>query len=147
MARPTTTPSAAAADQRPFLDAAFYWRFNAFALTGVALLGIVLTAMDHPGLFGSRVLAFDWPHNLLHVVLAGVAFLFGFAALPRRLVRSLAIVFGFAYGGLGLFGFFVPTLGAMHLEVTEDLLHLALGAWGLVVGFGSKARDAPHRVR
>ena len=131
LATPTTT-------RNPMIDPAVYWRVSAFALTAVALLGIVLTAMDQATLLGSDFLAFDWSHNVLHVVLAGAAFLFGFANLPARLVRTFAIVFGFVYGGLGVLGFFVADLGISHLELGENLVHLALGAWGLVAGFGSR---------
>jgi hypothetical protein len=132
LATPTTT-------RNPLIDPALYWRVSAFALTAVALLGIVLTAMDQATLLGSDFLAFDWSHNVLHVVLAGAAFLFGFANLPANLVRTFAIVFGFVYGGLGVLGFFVADLGIIHLELGENLVHLALGAWGLAAGFGSKA--------
>ena len=132
LATPTT-------NRNPIMDPAVYWRFSAFALTAVALLGIVLTAMDQADLLGAGFLAFDWSHNILHVVLAGAAFLFGFGNLPANLVRTFAIVFGFVYGGLGVLGFFVADLGVIHLELGENLVHLALGAWGLVAGFGSKA--------
>jgi hypothetical protein len=124
----------------PVMDPTVYWRVSAFALTAVALLGIVLTAMDQAALLGANFLAFDWTHNILHVVLAGAAFLFGFANLPANLVRTFAIVFGFVYAGLGVLGFFVSDLGGiMHLELGENLVHILLGAWGLVAGFGSRA--------
>ena len=132
-------PATLTGSRSPMLDPTLYWRISAFALTAVALLGIVLTAMDQAGLLGGAFLAFDWSHNVLHVVLAGAAFLFGFANLPARLVRSFAIGFGFVYGGLGVLGFFVADLGVVHLELGENLVHLALGAWGLIAGFGSKA--------
>src|SRR5687767_13788222 len=125
--------------RNPIVDPAVYWRSSAFALTAVALLGIVLTAMDQADLLGSGFLAFDWSHNILHVVLAGAAFLFGFGNLPAHLARTFAIVFGFVYGGLGVLGFFIADLGVIHLESGENLVHLLLGAWGLVAGFGSKA--------
>lgn len=123
----------------PVLNPTVYWRVSAFALTAVALLGIVLNAMDQGTLLGADFLAFDWSHNVLHVVLAGAAFLFGFGNLPTRLVRTFAIVFGVVYAGLGVLGFFVAEVGPIHLELGENLVHLLLGAWGLVTGFGSKA--------
>jgi hypothetical protein len=132
LATPATT-------RNPVMDPALYWRVSAFALTAVALLGIVLNAMEQGALLGADFLAFDWTHNLLHVVLAGAAFLFAFGNLPATLVRTFAIVFGFVYAGLGVLGFFVADLGPVHLELGENLVHLLLGAWGLVAGFGSKA--------
>ena len=132
-ATPTTTA------RNPVLDPTVYWRASAFALTAVALLGIVLSALGQEDLLGAGFLAFDWGHNILHVVLAAAAFLFGFANLPAGLVRTFAIVFGFVYGALGVLGFFVSDLGGfIHLELGENLVHLLLGAWGLVAGFGSR---------
>ena len=107
-------------------------------MTAVALLGILLSAMDQEDLLGGGFLAFDWGHNIVHVALACLAFLFGFADLPARVVRTFAIVFGAVYGGLGLLGFFVADLGVLHLELGENLIHLALGLWGLVAGLGSR---------
>jgi hypothetical protein len=126
--------------RNPVMDPTVYWRVSAFALTATALLGIVLNAMGQGTLLGADFLAFDWGHNILHVVLAGAAFLFGFGNLPANLVRTFTIVFGIVYGGLGVLGFFVSDLGGfIHLELGENLIHLLLGAWGLVAGFGSKA--------
>lgn len=128
----------ATSDRNPLLDAGVYWRLSAFALTAVALLGILLSAMDQEDLLGRGFLEFDWAHNLLHVALACIAFLFGFANLPVGVVRTFATVFGALYGGLGLLGFLVADLGALHLELGENVVHLALGAWGLVAGLGSR---------
>lgn len=125
--------------RNPVMDPTVYWRVSAFALTAVALLGIVLNAMDQGTLLGADFLAFDWGHNILHVVLAGAAFLFGFGNLPARLVRTFAIVFGVVYAGLGVLGFFVTEVGPIHLELGENLVHLLLGGWGLLAGLGSKA--------
>ena len=126
--------------RNPVMDPTVYWRVSAIALAAVALLGIVLTAMDQATLLGADFLAFDWTHNILHVVLAGAAFLFAYANLPATLVRTFAIVFGFVYAALGVLGFFVADLGGvMHLELGENLVHILLGAWGLLAGFGSKA--------
>lgn len=125
--------------RNPVMNPTVYWRVSAFALTAVALLGIVLNAMNEGALLGANFLAFDWSHNILHVVLAGAAFLFGFGNLPTKLVRTFAIVFGFVYAGLGVLGFMVAEVGPIHLELGENLVHLLLGAWGLVAGFGSRA--------
>ncbi|MFA5943295.1 MAG: DUF4383 domain-containing protein [Candidatus Thermoplasmatota archaeon] len=125
-------------NRNPVMNPTVYWRVSAFALTAVALLGIVLNAMNEGTLLGADFLAFDWSHNILHVVLAGAAFLFGFGNLPANLVRTFAIVFGVVYAGLGVLGFFISEVGPIHLEIGENLVHLLLGAWGLVAGFGSK---------
>lgn len=140
-ARPTNTTN-------PLLDPVVYWRVSAFALTAVALLGIVLTAIGKPDLFAtdghSHLLPFTWAHNILHVVLALAAFIFGFANLPGRIVKVFAIVFGIVYAGLGVVGFFVADpLGtgsgmALHLTETLNVVHILLGGWALLAGFGAK---------
>jgi hypothetical protein len=122
----------------PVMNPLLYWRVSAFALTAVALLGIVLNAIGEGTLLGADFLAFDWSHNILHVVLAGAAFIFGFAALPGKTLKMFAIVFGFVYLGLGVLGFVVDEVGPIHLELGENLVHLLLGAWALVAGFGAK---------
>lgn len=134
-----TTTNTMTTTRNPVMDPVVYWRVSAFALTAVALLGIVLNATGNGTLLGKDVLAFDWSHNILHVVLAAAAFLFGFAALPGRMVKTFAIVFGAVYAGLGVLGFFTTSVGPIHLEIGENLVHLLLGAWGLVAGIGGKA--------
>lgn len=122
----------------PIMNPVLYWRVSAFALTAVALLGIVLNAINEGDLLGKNFLAFDWTHNILHVVLALAAFIFGFAALPGNVVKTFAIIFGFVYAGLGVVGFITDEVGPIGLELGENLVHLLLGAWALVAGFGAK---------
>lgn len=129
-ATPTNTTS-------PIMNPVLYWRVSAFALTAVALLGIILNIVGQGDLLGKNFLAFDWTHNILHVVLAAAAFVFGFMALPGNVVKTFAIVFGFVYAGLGVTGFFTD-VGPIGLELGENLVHILLGAWALVAGFGAK---------
>ena len=124
-------------ERSPVMDPVIYWRISAFALAAVALLGIVLTATSNGDLFGG-FLTFDMPHNLLHVVLALAAFAFAFAPLPGIVVRRGALAFGVVYGLLGILGFVLADVGPIHLELGENLIHLVLGAWGLVAGLGGK---------
>lgn len=122
----------------PIMNPVIYWRVSAFALTATALLGIVLNAIDQGTLLGSNFLAFDWTHNILHVVLALAAFVFGFSNLPGNVVKLFAIVFGFVYMGLGVLGFFISDVGPIGLELGENLVHVLLGAWALTAGFGAR---------
>ena len=140
-ARPTNTTN-------PILDPVIYWRVSAFALTAVALLGIVLNATGNGNLLATgtthnHLLPFTWTHDIVHVVLALAAFIFGFANLPGRLLKAFAIIFGVVYGGLGIVGFVTANplgTGNLALNLTETLnaVHLLLGAWALVAGFGAK---------
>lgn len=121
----------------PVMNPVLYWRVSAFALTAVALLGILLNAIGEGDLLGRNFLAFDWTHNILHVILAAAAFTFGFMALPGNVVKTFAIIFGFVYMGLGIVGFFTD-VGPIGLELGENLVHVVLGLWALVAGFGAK---------
>jgi hypothetical protein len=135
------------------LDPVVYWRVSAFALTAVAILGIVLATISggdaegaqHQALAfdGTHGLGFTWAHNVVHVVLALAAFVFGFADLPGRIVKTFAIVFGFVYAGLGVLGFLLTNpLGdgalALNLGVALNTVHLLIGAWALTAGFTAR---------
>lgn len=124
--------------ENPIMDPRIYWKVSAWALAAVALLGIIWNMLmgNNEGIPG--FLVFDWGHNIVHAVLAGAAFLFGYGSFPPRVVKTMAIVFGFVYGGLGVLGFFLMDLGILHLELGENLVHLLLGAWALVAGFGAQ---------
>ncbi|HLF16640.1 MAG TPA: DUF4383 domain-containing protein [Candidatus Thermoplasmatota archaeon] len=127
----------------PIMNPGLYWRVSAFALAAVALLGIVWNAVEGENNVGiTDVLQFDWTHNIVHVVLAGAAFIFGFANLPGKVVKTAAIVFGVVYLGLGILGFVLgngeEVAMSMNLEWGENALHLLLGGWGLVAGLGSR---------
>ena len=144
-AQPTNTSN-------PIMNPIVYFRVAAFALTAVFLLGTVMaliyggskTSTDGQLLaFGSHHgLGLTWTHNAVHAVLAAACFLFGFANLPGRVVKTFAIVFGVVYMGLGILGFFATNpLGgtlALNLGVSLNVVHLLLGAWALLSGFGSR---------
>lgn len=134
------------------LDPLVYWRVSAFALTAVALLGILMAALfggghnsahDQPLAFdGNQVLGLTWTHNIVHVVLAAAAFVFGFANLPGKAVKTFAILFGFVYLGLGILGFIVANpLGtglALNLGAALNVTHILLGGWALTAGFAAR---------
>ena len=144
-ARPTNTTN-------PVLDPVIYWRVSAFALTAVALLGIVLASIygGTATTAKEQILAFDshhglgltWTHNVVHVVLALAAFVFGFANVPGNVAKTFAILFGFVYAALGVVGFlFSNPLGdglALNLGVSLNAVHLLIGGWALVAGFGAR---------
>lgn len=144
-ARPTNTTN-------PILDPVLYWRLSAFALTAVALLGIVLASIYGGGehstkdqalaFDGTHGLGFTWTHNVVHVVLALAAFVFGFAGLPGNVTKVFAIIFGFVYAGLGVVGFlWTNPIGdglALNLGYTLNAVHLLIGGWALLAGFGAR---------
>lgn len=144
-ARPTNTTN-------PVLDPVLYWRVSAFALTAVALLGIVLASIYGGGVestkeqalaFGSpHGLGLTWTHSVIHVVLALAAFVFGFANVPGNVAKAFAILFGVVYSALGVVGFlFSNPLGdglALNLGISLNVVHLLIGGWALIAGCGAK---------
>ncbi|HUR24707.1 MAG TPA: hypothetical protein VM327_01680 [Candidatus Thermoplasmatota archaeon] len=148
----TTYATARPTRQNFILDPQIYWRVSAFALSAVALLGIILASISGGGEESAKdqALAFHsqhglgltWTHNVVHVVLALAAFLFGFANISPGVSKTFAILFGFVYVALGVIGFlFSNPLGsdlALDLGVSLNVVHLLLGAWALTAGFGSR---------
>ena len=123
----------------PILNPRTYWRVSAFALTAVALLGIIVNAITGEVAGIPSFLEFDWAHNILHVVLAAAAFVFGFGNIPGNVSKVFAIVFGFVYMGLGILGLAMgmtsELFGLIGLELGENLVHVLLGGWALAAGF------------
>lgn len=134
----TETANIAYQGTNPIVNPVIYWRVSAIALGAVALLGIVLNSIGAGTLLGVNFLAFDWGHNVLHVVLAIAAAIFGWGNLGAGITKTFAIVFGFVYATLGILGFFVADLGVLSLEIGENLVHLVLGAWALTAGFAAR---------
>jgi hypothetical protein len=128
----------------PLLNPGFIWRITAFALAAIAILGIILNAVNQGDMlsFGGTFLRFTWTHNVLHLVLAIAAFVFGFSSLPGNVVKLFAIVFGVVYAGLGVLGFItdnpVGTSLALNLTPGLNAVHLLIGAMYLVSGFAAK---------
>jgi NO-binding membrane sensor protein with MHYT domain len=103
-----------------------------------------LNAITKPDLLGADFLAFDWTHNIVHVVLAAVALYVGFMA-PANLCNLYAKTFGIVYLGLGVAGFFWNGISAtvLHLELGENLVHIVIGAWGVTCGFFGTTTGTP----
>ena len=113
----------------------------AAVLLGLVLVGIPLELASRPALLPG-FLEFDWTHDLLHVVLLGLAVHFGWFARPAA-TRTYARTFG--VGGLvvACVGVVPWSAGLVHVatgwhfELGENLVHAALGAWGMVAGVRS----------
>lgn len=118
-----------------------YWLGSGVILALVAATGFVMTAQGK-AVELSPWLVFDPPHDIAHAGLAGVALLVGILPLPGAVSRRIAVGVGTFYLALGVLGFLNGNLYGypqrfgvrLHLEVVENLLHLALGAWGAYVG-------------
>ena len=128
----------------PVLNTRNYAKFTGIVIAAVALVGIILNAIGNPDVLGANFLAFDWTHNILHVVLAAAGLYVGFAGTDA-LCTLYARVFGVVYLLLGITGFFWTGVSAtmLHLELGENLLHALVGAWGCAAGFLGAKTTAP----
>lgn len=119
-------------------DARLFWRVSGGVFLLLALAGLALAATGQRAV--SPFLAFDAPHDAIHLALAAVALALGFAPLGEARLRRLALAFGIAYLALAALGLLSPGLfgfgrrAGLRLEIVENLVHLALGAWGARVG-------------
>jgi hypothetical protein len=120
----------------PVLNPTMYARVTGIALAATALLGIIMNIATTNGTLLENFLAFDWAHNIVHVVLAGAALFVGFAGTAYA--RNYARAFGVVYTALAIFGFIPGTslsFVGIGLELGENLIHLVIGLWGLACGF------------
>lgn len=117
-----------------------FWRVWGVALGALAATGILLVAVGMGDLLGG-FMAFDVAHNLVHATLAAAAIAIGFGAPRPAQAHVAARAAGVFLVLLGSVGFASPgvfglgDLVGLRFEVGENLFHLALGAWGLYVGF------------
>lgn len=93
------------------------------------LLGMIGLFTENLGAF----MHFDGLHNAVHL-------LFGLWALIAAGKEETALRYtrtvGVLYITMATLGIFSPTMfGLMHMEMSENVFHFILGAWGLYVGF------------
>lgn len=82
-------------------------------------------------LFG--ILHLHTAHNVIHLLL-GIAGIW--AAARRETAVLYAQIGGLAYLLLGAVGFFAPGMfGLMQVDVSDNIVHLVLGAIGTYIGF------------
>jgi hypothetical protein len=122
------------------LFATTYARITGVLLVLTGIVGIASLQSGYIGLVARDFLLWDQTHNALHIALGIIALVAGFA--PRVLSPLLySKVFGVVYvvlAGIGFGSADVLGLGTslgLHLETGENLLHLLLGAVGLLAGF------------
>jgi hypothetical protein len=117
-----------------------YWCVSGAAFAAVTGLGFLLVAAGRADML-APFLAFDTGHNVLHAALAAGSIALGFGTFAPGVLRLAARATGVGYILLGLVGlvsgelFGAGDLIGFHLELGENLLHLALGAWSAFVGF------------
>ena len=109
-----------------------YARILGIVLLVVGVLGLLLGSMLF-GLFNSDLL-----EDIIHLGSGGLMAYAGFALRDNGLVRTLVGGLGVVYLLVGLLGFVAPNLFGLiptGYTLADNLLHLALGILGIVVGF------------
>lgn len=125
--------------------ATLYAKLTGLALLLIGIIGIVSLAIGVVGVLSPDLLLYDHTHNALHIVLGAVALVAGYAGyVDQEYLDPIQYgkLFGVVYLGLGAFGF--ATAGelfgiadaiGLHLELGENLIHVLIGAGGIVAGF------------
>jgi hypothetical protein len=103
----------------------------------VVLIGVMGLLLGDKSLLG--VLNIDVAEDGIHLLTGGLLAYAGFGVRDLKLVRAIVGGIGIAYLGVGVLGFFEPTLfGAVpsgYETVLDNLIHLTLGALGVALGF------------
>ena len=103
-----------------------------FALGGVlVLIGVLGFVMPSPllGLFEVNTL-----HNIIHLVSGALTLVAASQGIGA--MRTWGRIFGLVYLAVAIAGFVDPTLfGLMHVNLPDNLLHIALAVIFLYIGF------------
>ena len=109
----------------------------------VMALGVIFVVIGLLGFVNDPVLGLfevDVVHNLVHLVSGILAF--RFAAKGEMMAKKFARIFGVVYGLVAVLGLVLPgetLLGLLEVNFADDLLHVAIAALFLYVGFGVKS--------
>jgi len=108
-----------------------YCQVAGILLIVVGVLGLV--GFNIPGLLTVN----ETGEVALHLVVGVLAAAAGFYGGYGRFALLYAKVFGIVYLALGAIGFVVPDLvpGLIHLDIGCNVVHLALGVWGIWAGY------------
>ena len=109
-----------------------YAKVLGVALLLIGVLGLVLGSTLF-GIFNSDLL-----EDIIHLGSGGLMAYVGFALRDNSLARTLVGGLGVVYLLVGLLGFVDPNLFGLiptGYTLADNLLHLALGILGIVVGF------------
>ena len=114
------------------------------AKTFVLVLGVVLLAVGVVGWFTGGhdhnlvVFGINMTHNLVHIASGVVALIM--AKSGEKAAKTYCLLFGAVYGLVTVAGFLsvAPAVKLLNLNSADNLLHLAIAAACLGVGFQSK---------
>ena len=110
----------------------------------IIVIGVVGLLLGDQLLLG--LLNIDIAEDIVHLVTGGLMAYVGFARADPGLLRNVVGGLGVVYLLVGLLGFVVPNLFGLlphGYTIADNLLHLALGAAGIAVGwFVGRGRPA-----
>lgn len=109
------------------------------AKTYAAIVGAIFLLLGIAGFFMKDMAAmvhFTPAHNIFHIATGMLGLYSGIRG--KKLPIAFARVFGITYSVLGILGFaHLPQLAGLQLNPVYNVVHLAIGVLGLVVGFKS----------
>lgn len=114
------------------------------------VVGVIIIAVGVVGLLlGDQLLLgllnIDIVEDIVHLVTGGLMAYVGFVRTDLGVARNVVGGLGVVYLLVGLLGFIVPNLFGLlphGYTIADNLLHLALGALGIAVGW-FVGRDRP----
>ncbi|CAA9434895.1 MAG: hypothetical protein AVDCRST_MAG37-825 [uncultured Rubrobacteraceae bacterium] len=120
------------------------------------VVGVVLLLLGIGGLLlGDGLLGgllnIDVAEDIVHILTGGILAYVGFGQRNEGVARSVVGVLGVVYLLVGLLGFVLPFLFGLipsGYTIADNLIHLALGALGIAVGFlsGGEGRSTARRT-
>lgn len=110
-----------------------------FVLVAIAILGLIPAASD---LMHNLAIHIEGGEDYVHWALAILTLGMAFGVKDEMTLANLTIAYGIVYLAVGVFGFFVDTIGDWHVAIGDNLLHLALGLVTLGAGVATR-RQAP----
>ena len=121
------------------------------------VVGVVLLLLGIGGLLlGDGLLLgllnIDVVEDIVHILTGGILTYVGFGQRDENVARSVVGVLGVVYLLVGLLGFVLPFLFGLipsGYTIADNLVHLALGALGIAVGFflsGGEDRSTARRT-
>jgi hypothetical protein len=110
----------------------------------VGILGFVKGVTPDDKLLG--IFAVNAAHNAVHLAVGALGLIAAYTGWPRAYLQIIGIV----YLLVGVLGF-VPALvtdhkllGIVHINLADNVLHLAVGAIAVIVGFAVKEAAQPQ---
>jgi hypothetical protein len=117
-----------------------YAKTLGFILLVIGVLGFIAPLTPDSKLFG--IFLVDPVHNMVHLVSGAVLFAMGFSN-NYLLIRRVVLTFAAVYGLVAILGFFMPVVLGMHLNMADNILHLAIVASALYYALPQRRATGP----